>query len=131
MGAICSTAQPAPKKRETKFDVTKSPPGSPNLNHKASLKGWLDGLDVAGDTKRNLHDIYSVDVRFYSTQSILNIYSNILLNVARGKNMSLRGLKDLPCFRTPSYCVSRNGVKRKMFYFVLTPPSPLAHSNSF
>ena len=46
MGAICSTAQPAPKKRETKFDVTKSPPGSPSLNHKASLKGWLDGLDV-------------------------------------------------------------------------------------
>eukprot|EP00938_MAST-03A_sp_MAST-3A-sp1_P005078 g5078.t1 len=61
MGAICSTATPAPKKRETKFDVTKSPPGSPSLNHKASLKGWLDGLDVAGDTKRNLHDIYSVD----------------------------------------------------------------------
>ena len=64
MGAICSTATPAPQKRETKFDVTKSPPGSPTLNHKASLKGWLDGLDVAGDTKRNLHDIYTVDVRF-------------------------------------------------------------------
>ena len=77
MGAICSTATPAPKKRETKFDVTKSPPCSPSLNHKASLKGWLDGLDVAGDTKRNLHDIYSVDVRFYSTQPFLNIHWNL------------------------------------------------------
>jgi len=65
MGAICSTANPPMKKKETKFDVTKSPPSSPNVkNHKASLKGWLDGLDVAGDTKRNLHDIYSVDVCF-------------------------------------------------------------------
>ena len=64
MGAICSTATPAPKKRETKFDVTKSPPGSPSLNHKASLKGWLDGLDVAGDTKRNLHDNNWWDTQF-------------------------------------------------------------------